>query len=167
MKVLSFNDRAATKSFYSRTLRCIGQSLDGLTLKALELRCEGTTYHIQGWQKGAFFSVDLERRYTPDDIKKMELEGRKKRHGLSRRPRLLSLSQLLRTAGTYVDQIEGRLLRVSWQNQSDKIQSVTIQYEPHYEPSANEKEERPLSTIDEICIHIYKQRKKIPATLDK
>ncbi|HEV8342715.1 MAG TPA: hypothetical protein VGR30_10130 [Candidatus Binatia bacterium] len=166
MKVLSFHDRAA-KNFYSRTLRCIGQSLEALDLKALELRCQGSAYSIQGWQKGPLFSVDLERRYTPDDIKKLETEGRKKRHGLPRRAYLLSLSQLLRTAGTYVDQIEGRLLRVSWQNQSDKIQSVTIQYEAKSEPSRNDKEERQLSTIDEICIHIYKQRKKIPASFDK
>lgn len=103
-------------------------------------------------------------QYTPDDIKKLDVEGRRKRLCVSRKSRLLTLSHLLRTAGNYVDHIEARLLRVSWQNQSDKIQSITIQYEAGDE---RKEEESQVLTIDEICVHIYKQRKKIPVSPDR
>lgn len=165
MKLLNFHERTAATLFYSRTLRCIGQSLEKLDLKALELRCQGGIYLIQGWQKGPLSSVDVEMRYTPEDIKRLETEGRKNRQAGTKRLSLLGLAQLLRTAGGYVDQVEGRLIRVSWQNQSDKIQSLTIQYEA---ADRDPKEEaRHISTIDEICLHIYKQKKKIPASWDK
>lgn len=109
--------------------------------------------------------MDLELQYTPDDIKRLDSEGRKNRQGVSRRSNPLNLSQLLRTAGNYVDQIQGRLRRVSWQYQADRIQALTIQYEPSEQEPKDE--EHPTSTIDEICVHIYKQRKKIPGTVDR
>jgi hypothetical protein len=165
MKTLNFHAKSAAGFSYSRILRCIGQSLEGFDLKAFDLRCQGSVYLLQGVHKGTSTSVDLELQYTPDDIKRLDSEGRKNRQGLSRRANPLTLSQLLRTAGNYVDQIQGRLRRVSWQYQADKIQALTIQYEPsEYE---RKEEEHPTSTIDEICVHIYKQRKKIPGTLDR
>ncbi len=74
-------------------------------------------------------------------------------------PDLLSLSQILRLAGNYVDRMGGRLLRVSWQDQSEKIQSITVQWEPSQ--PGRKPGEGPLTTIEELCIHVYKQRKKI------
>jgi hypothetical protein len=71
---------------------------------------------------------------------------------------LLSLSEVLRLAGTYVDRTGGRLIRVSWQDQSDKIQSITVQWEASREGQTSSS---PLTPIEELCIHIYKSRKKI------
>ena len=66
---------------------------------------------------------------------------------------------MLRLAGNYVDRLSGRILRVSWQDQSDKIQSVTVQWESiSGEPEAKEAK---ATAVEELCIHIYKQRKKI------
>jgi hypothetical protein len=53
----------------------------------------------------------------------------------------------------------GRLIRVSWQDQSDKIQSITVQWEPI--STDGETGKSPLTTIEELCMHIYKRRKKI------
>jgi hypothetical protein len=75
-------------------------------------------------------TMDLEKHYTPGDIRKMEEEGRAKRKPFSGPPNLLGVSQILRLAGNYVDRTRGRLVRVSWQDQSDKIQSITVQWEP-------------------------------------
>jgi hypothetical protein len=66
----------------------------------------------------------------------------------------------------YVDRMRGRLIGVSWQDQSDKIQSITIQYEP-YQVQRRVNGDAQTTTIEEICIHVYKQRKKIAATQDK
>ena len=69
-------------------------------------------------------------------------------------------------AGNYVDLLRGRLVRVSWQDQSDRIQSITIQYEP-FSVERGEAAESHVTTIEELCIHIYKQRKKITLSPEK
>ena len=69
-------------------------------------------------------------------------------------------------AGSYVDRMRGRLIRVSWQDQSDRIQSVTIQYEP-FPAERSEQGESQIVTIEELSVHVYKQRKKIVSTADK
>jgi hypothetical protein len=73
---------------------------------------------------------------------------------------------VLRMAGNYVDLLRGRLVRVSWQDQSDRIQSITIQYEP-FSVERGEAAESRVTTIEELCIHIYKQRKKITLASEK
>jgi hypothetical protein len=50
-------------------------------------------------------------------------------------------------------------LRVSWQDQSDKIQSITVQWEPN-QPE-RERSDSTVAVVEELCMHIYKQRKKI------
>jgi hypothetical protein len=137
-----------------------------MELKAVEVRTHGDNYVIQAWNKGTSTSMDLEKHCSPEDLKKLEMDGRAKRKALPGLPNLLSLSQVLRLAGNYVDRMQGRLIRVSWQDQSDKIQSVTIQYEP-WSVDRKEQGETQTTVIEEICVHVYKQRKKIAAAQDK
>jgi hypothetical protein len=108
--------------------------------------------------------MNFERQYSLEDIKKLEIEGREKRHSFPGPVNLLSLSQVLRLAGNYVDRAYGRLVRVSWQDQSDRIQSITVQYEPCQTEQAGDAQ---TITIDEICLHVYKQRKKIARGAEK
>jgi hypothetical protein len=150
---------------YSHILRCIGMSLEATELKAVELKCHGDIFIVQGWHRGPFSSVDFEKHYTLEEIAKLDREGRERRKHLPGLPNLLSLSHVLRLAGSYVDRMKGRLVRVSWQDQSDKIQSITVQYEP-LQPDRHEQSEHQVCTIDEICLHVYKQRKRI-ASSDK
>jgi hypothetical protein len=152
---------------YAQVLRCLGQSLEAIELKALEVRTHGDTYIVQVWSKGIHTSVDMEKHYTIADIQQLEIEARLKRRSFPGPRSMLSLSQVLRLAGAYVDRAWGRLVRISWQDQSDRIQSVTIQYEPF----SSERNEHPgdsqIAVIEELCIHLYKQRKKIAAGSDK
>ena len=147
-------------------MRCIGQSLEPVGLKALEVKSHGENYIVQAWKKGTSSSLDHEKHYTPDDIKTLEQEGRARRKPFPVPFTPLSLSQVLRMAGNYVDLLRGRLVRVSWQDQSDRIQSITIQYEP-LSVERGEGPDSHLTTIEELCIHIYKQRKKITLAPDK
>jgi hypothetical protein len=159
MQVLNFAHKPAAELFYSHILRCIGQTLEQLELKAFEIKCQDDIYFVQGWHKAPSSAVDLKRRYTLDDLRELEVEVRKQRRAGSGRPNPLKLSQFLRMAGNYVDFLGARLLRVEWQWQSDKVQCITIQYEaPDAEPAEAGSS---LGTIDEICIHIYKERKKV------
>lgn len=144
---------------YASVLRCIGQGLEDMPLKAIEVRTHGEELIVQGWHRGTSIAMDFEKHYAPEDLAELDKEARKKRRPHAGPPNLLSLPEVLRLAGTYVDRTHGRLIRVSWQDQSDKIQSITIQWEP----SGSEAElGRPsLTTIEELCMHIYKRRKKI------
>jgi hypothetical protein len=165
LEVKPINSQPASEFSLSRILRSIGQNLETLDLKAFEIKSQSGGYLVQGIRKGTSSSVDVELRYTLEDIKRMESEARKSRRGPARRSNLLNLSQILRMGGTYVEHVEGRFLKISWQVQSDRIQSITIQYEPH--ERERKKDEYSTSTVDEICVHVYKQRKKLPASFSK
>lgn len=144
---------------YSSMLRCIGQCFEGIQLKALDIKSHGDDLIVQVWNRGTSMAMDFEKHYSPQDLCRLEAEGRAKRRPYLGPPDLLSLSQILRLAGNYVDRARGRLLRISWQDQSDKIQSITVQWKPlHPAPDPGESS---LAAVEELCIHIYKQRKKI------
>lgn len=150
---------APARMRYASTLRCFGQFLDGMELKALEIKTHNHDYILQAWNKGTSMTMDVEKQFTPADVQSLEAEGRAKRKPFSGPPNMLSLPQVLRLAGNYVDRMHGRLVRVSWQDQSDKIQSITVQWEPH--AAGQPASDSPLAVVEELCIHIYKQRKKI------
>lgn len=158
--------KPVARTYYSNALRCIGQSLEMLELKAVEVKTHSENYIIQAWNKGTSTAMDVERHCSPEDLEKLEIEGKARRKTFPGPPNLLSLSQIFRLAGNYVDRLRGRLIRVSWQDQSDKIQSVTIQYEP-CPVDGKEQGDSPMTVIEEVCVHIYKQRKKIAAAQDK
>jgi len=144
---------------YSSMLRCIGQALSDMQLKAVEVRTHGEDLIVQAWNRGTSMAMDFEKHYTPEDLRLLEAESRAKRRVFAGPPDFLSVSQVLRMAGNHVDRMCGRLLRVSWQDQSDKIQSVTVQWESRQ--PGRDRSESPLTVVEELCIHIYKQRKKI------
>lgn len=150
---------------YASIFRCIGQFLETMDLKAVEVKTHGDSYIVQAWNKGTSMTMDVEKHWSIEDLKKLDTEARERRRPFAGPPNLLSLSQVLRLTGNYVDRMGGRLLRVSWQDQSDKIQSVTVQWEP-VQPG-REAIESQAATVEELCIHIYKQRKKINLASEK
>jgi hypothetical protein len=153
-------------NLYSLALRCIGQNLEGLGLKSLELKTQGDKFLIQGWSKNTPSTLDVIKQYAPDDIKKLNEQGRSKREVAAMPSNLLSLPQVLRFCGNYVDRLRGRLTRVSWQHQTDKIQSITIQFVPH-EESRSLRADAQVTIIEELCIHVYRQRKKMTLGTEK
>ena len=150
---------------YAAVLRCLGQTLEGMTLKAVEVKTHGDDFIVQAWKRGTSMMMDVEKHYSPDDVRKIDAAGRAERRPFAGPPDLLSISQILRLAGNYVDRMRGRLLRVSWQDQSDKIQSITLQWEPA-QPGRPAVESQ-LANVEELCIHIYKQRKKIALATER
>lgn len=144
---------------YASALRCLGQVLQELDLKAAEVKTHGDDFIVRAWNKGTSLAMDAEKHYTQEDIRKIDAAGRQARKPFGGPPDLLSLSQILRLAGNYVDRLGGRLMRVSWQDQSDRIHSITVQWQPI--TPGDEGKESPVATVEELSMHIYKQRKKI------
>ncbi len=104
-----------------------------MDLKAVEVRTHGDNYVVQAWNKGTSTSMDLEKHCGPEDLKKLEIDGRAKRKAFSGPPNLLSLSQV-------------------------------------YEPCPVDRKvhgEAQTTVIEEVCVHIYKQRKKMATAQDK
>src|ERR1044071_5483114 len=155
---------APAKMRYASTLRCFGQFLEGMELKALEVKTHNSDYLLQAWNKGTSMNLDLEKHFTPEDVVKLEAEARANRKPFAGPPNMLSLPQVLRLAGNYVDRMHGRLVRVSWQDQSDKIQSITVQWQAQ---STAEAGAEALAIVEEVCMHIYKQRKKMPLVTER
>ena len=165
MSALTVTESAPARMRYASILRCLGQTLDGMALKAVEVRTHGDDFVVQAWKRGTSMMMDVENHYTPDDVRKIDVEARAQRKPFAGPPDLLSISQILRLAGNYVDRMRGRLLRVSWQDQSDKIQSVTMQWEPARSGGATIESQ--LANVEELSIHIYKQRKKIALATER
>ena len=90
-------DGAAAKMRYSSTLRCIGQSLEAMELKSLEIKTHGDDFIVQAWNRGPSMAMDLEKHYSPQDLRNLDAEGREKRKLFAGPPNLLSLSQVLAT----------------------------------------------------------------------
>ncbi len=156
---LAATARAPKQLRYASILRCIGQSLEEMQLKAVEVKTHGDDLVVQAWQRGTSMTLDFEKHYTQEELHELDTAGRAKRRPYFDPPDLLSLSHVFRMAGNYVDRLRGRLVRVSWQDQSDKIQSITVQWE--LSRTGVDFNESIPSTVEELCIHIYKQRKKI------
>jgi len=158
MGILEFARKLAVELSYTHTLRCIGQKLEQLDLKAFEIKYQDDIYFVQAWHKGPSAGGDVKHRYSAEELKELEFEMRKRRQPVAGRANPLKLSQVLRTAGYYVDHMGGKLIRVEWQRQSGKVQSITIQYE---ESEADRKHSGAApGSIEEITIHIYKETKK-------
>jgi len=137
-----------------------------MDLKSLDVKTQGDKFIVQGRSKKSSNTMDILKCYGPDDIKKLDELGKAQRKRGSRVSNLLSLPQVLRFCGSYVDRLGGRFTRVSWQDQNDKIQSITIQFEP-YEAGRSRKSDSKVTTIEELSIHVYKQRKKIASSIEK
>ena len=151
MAVLNLAEKTQPEFSYSHILRVIGQSVAALELKAFELQAHDDFYLLHGWSKGTALAVSVDRRYTIADLVQLDADARQERRPGSKR-NLLSVAHILRTAGNYIDLLGGRLIRVEWQYQSEKVQGLTIQYRAPDETDG---------AIDEICVHIYKEKKKM------
>ena len=165
ISAVTVTETAPARMRYASVLRCLGQTLEGLALKAVEVKTHGDDFVVQAWKRGTSMMMDVEKHYTYDDVRKIDLAARAQRKPFAGPPDLLSISQILRLAGNYVDRLRGRLLRVSWQDQSDKIQSITLQWEPAQLGRATIESQ--LANVEELCIHIYKQRKKIALATER
>lgn len=164
-------------SNYSQTLRAIGQALENWHLENFDLEGHGDDFIVRGVKRDAPRRLNLSQafqrlfsrkptgptnfvmlHYTPEEIDRLEQDGRAKRTGSSETPDLSSLSQILRSLGTYVDGKGGRLLEIHRKQISPVLQSVTLKYQT-YQGEVKE-EERETSAVYDLAVHMYMQRKR-------
>lgn len=170
---------AISDTTYSQSLRTIGQALQALNVGAFILEKEGNDYLVRirapSEQESARrrFPQNLVEKiwgplpsqpkpiptsqpvdvlcYTPQDIERLEGEGRSKRSNSDKMPDAHSISQGLRVIGNYVTQKRGHLLAVSWFGPSASITYETTGGRLQHERIG-------LDSLYDLWVHMYKRR---------
>ncbi len=97
----------------------------------------------------------LELRFTPDDIAKLEQQGQSQRQASPGMPDLHSLPQVLRTIGDYLDRQGHELARVVKQGQNITIEHGMLDGQPIVE-------ERTASSLYDLSVRMYLRRTDRP-----
>ena len=97
-------------------LKFVWEALPGYAPSEAELDFAMSTWPVQ-----------LNLRYTPKDVDRLEQQGKAKRESAARVPDIASLSQLLRTIGAYVGQKRARLVKISRHGESLAFQYDTVE----------------------------------------
>ena len=93
----------------------------------------------------------IELRFTRQDIKRLDQEGKSKRRESVGLPDSYTLPQVLRTIGDYLDRQERKLLRVGRRGRL-----VTIEYATPYGQKGSEK--RTASSLYDLSARMYLRR---------
>jgi hypothetical protein len=111
---------------------------------------DGPVYQLEERSAPGMFSrIDL--RYTPQDIERLEQEGRSRRGNSHKAADASRLSQVLRCIGGYLNQKRARLCKIT-----HEVDSVAVEYET----SMGSKMQESLSTQDlyDLWVRMYLQR---------
>jgi hypothetical protein len=150
---------------WSEALRAIGQDLEARGIKTFVIRCEADLYVVEAGYQSPPAPTPVTLYYTLDDIEQLDREGRKGRDGNNCNSAVkdfLSLSQILRTIGTYVGRKGARLLSVSNNAlTAGTIPVVTIEYETAH--GERVVDDRTGSAIYDMCVRVYKLRERLSA----
>jgi hypothetical protein len=169
----------STDLSFSQLLRPVGQMLEPLQIESFSLKVEdggvavfpdkrGTPPPAKNvslkvsWQifrrkkaetEPQPSSGSLEIHYSRDDIARMETEGQGKRTGAPGTPEAHTLSQILRAVGAFVDQKQGRLLRVVKDGQD-----ITIEYESALKRALTDK--FTVASLYDYWVKMYLRRRE-------
>ena len=151
---------------YSTSLRCIGQDLEHRGLKTLDLLKEGQDYVVRCGYQPPPAATPVTLHYSQGDIKQLEEEGREKRAAIAAPPRdFVTLVQILRAIGGYLDKIDARLVRISNNDAPSKDWMFRVEYVD--QEGKKVVDDRAGSAIHDICVSMYKQRRRMTGTGEK
>ncbi len=99
----------------------------------------------------SIWPAELDLRYTPKDMDRLEQQGKAKRRNVTGVPDVASLSQLLRTIGAYVAEKRARLVKIARYGESLAIEYDTV---------GGERREETVSaaSLYEFWVQLYLQR---------
>ncbi len=100
---------------YAAALRAIGEDLAASFLQSLEIRMDEGVYIARGARmepKSEGKSAKFERRYTVEDVARLDRLGRDQQTGAATTPDPGTLAEALRVVGGVVDGEGGRFVRL-------------------------------------------------------
>jgi len=159
-------DLMAAKISYDRQLRAIGQSLEAQRINIFELKYLGDHFVVNGkpeketsllaalrdWQKrlrseGLISSLT----YASQDIRSLEGQGAAKRVRSDRLPEFYSVSNTLRTLGSYLELQGAELLEIH-----KRVLTVTLLYRNRH--GFTDLEERSIASFYHLFLHLHGKR---------
>ena len=147
---------------YSTSLRCIGQDLEQRGLKTLDLRHDGQGYVVQCGYQSPPAPTPATLYYSQNDIEELDKAGWEKRGTPASSKEFVTLVQILRAIGGYLDKLNARLIRIS----NNESLSKDWMFRVEYVNGDGEQvvDDRTGSAIYDMCVIMYKQRGQITGT---
>jgi hypothetical protein len=162
---------AAGASSYSQALRVIGQVMETRYPEDFDVESYENGFLVRGNEKVVSQKTSLlqifstktrtpqirafETTYTPEDVERLDWEGRSRRHDASAIPDFYSLPQVLRTVGEYIDLRNARLMGISRRGVR-----LTVQYEKG--DGQRTVEEHTVASFYNLFMRMYKHRSGQP-----
>jgi hypothetical protein len=155
---------------YAQTLRSIGEALDDLKVETFKLMRQGDDYLVRAktattegkdanlqsteWDRARGRYPEL--RFGPEELVRLEREGRTKRREPEGVPQPNSLTNILRAVGTHMDLKGSSLLTIS----KEGDQWVVIRYKSDIGGTCTEKVE--VSSLYAMFVRLYSKRVEAP-----
>ena len=147
---------------YSTALRCIGQDLEQRGLKTLDLRNEGEKYVVHCGYQSPPAPTPVTLHYCQSDFEQLDKAGRAKQTKLVPAKEFVTLVQILRAIGGYLDKVDARLIRISNNDSPSKDWMFRIEYVDR--DGERVVDDRAGSALYDICVFMYKQRRRRTGT---
>lgn len=141
---------------YSNALRCIGQDLDLRGLRTLDITINGMDYVVRCGYQAPPAEMPVTLHYTSADLEELDRSWREKRGRSSSPKEFVSLVQILRAIGGYLDKGGARLIRIANNQTSGSDPVYTVEYETSDGESV--VDDREGAAIYDMCVSMYKQR---------
>lgn len=143
---------------YSTALRCIGQDLELRGLRTLDILSDTTGYIVLAGYQPPPAPMPVSLQYTPADILELDRTGQEQRATSAPTKEFVSLVQILRAIGGYLDKNQAHLIRIS----NNEAPGSSPSYSVEYETKDGERvvDDRDGTAIYDMCVSMYKQRRK-------
>jgi hypothetical protein len=159
---------AADARNFARELRALGQALEKFSFSAFDLELSSGTYLVKGTATSTdnlkfsfsrfvrellrgssarttmtYTGSQIDLRFSPEEIERFDMRGKIKRQGADKMPDPYSISQILRGAGSYLDNrdvtrlvgisLKGKWVTVSYQTVEGRLERAQQDLEYFYD----------------------------------
>ncbi|MGH7871633.1 MAG: hypothetical protein ACREQO_05385 [Candidatus Binatia bacterium] len=132
-------------------------------LKSFDLKVEGDLYIAECGYQPPPSPTPVELRYTQADLRELSALGDEQRGKSGPTKEFLSQVQILRTIGGYLDRNRVTLLRIT-NNLARSGEDFSLRVEYLGVDGDQIVDDRAGAAIYDLCIAMYKQRKKLTGT---
>lgn len=143
---------------YVSALRCIGQDLELRALKTFDLTVDGEKCVVQCGYQTPPAPTPVTLHYTADDLEELDTAGQVKRGSSAASMEFLSIAQIFRAIGGFLDKNEHVLIGISNNHRAGRDSMLRVEYESR--EGVRVIDNRPVSAIYDMCVSMYKKRGK-------
>ena len=145
---------------YMSALRCIGQALQNRQIEVFDLVCDSDEFRLQCGHSNPPYLGLLELRFSIENLKILDREGRARRGQSNGEIRFESVPEILRAVEKYIDNKRVCLRRVN--NSCPSVSDgPAIQIEYENRGGEIRSENVSMSIVREASVRMYKRRTQL------